>query len=274
MSCADVRVELPTLISRELPPDGYGAVSRHLETCADCQRELITLRAAVALASVAALERSPRTELESEVFSFLDLEPIAQLVSEAPLRHEPPLPLEKRALAHAGVASPKRNRWQRVSRWALPALAASVALLAFLSAQWHSDALDAETQADLAQARMGPWGEEMQVFELAVHGGSATPAPEVTADLRKIEPDSYNLHMRIANYWPTDPGHVCQVWLVGTQDPAPVGSFVVNHPGEVKVANWTMAVDPEDYSYLRITLEDDNDGAMEGPTLMEAPLDL
>lgn len=274
MRCADVVVELPAFVARE-PSDAAGAeIEEHLAACAECNKEAGAVRDTIALASVAALERDPRVELEAEIFGFLDLEPVARLVSEAPLTHEPPLPLEQQALAHAGIAPSGRSTWQGAARIALPALAASLAVLGFLGAQWRSDAVDATAEADRVQARMGPWGKGMQTFPLVVHGASGTPAPQVTANLRRIDADMYTLHLRIEDYWPTDRGRVCQVWLIGPQDPAPVGSFVITEAEQVKIANWTMAIDPEDYSHVRITLEEDNDGALEGPTLMEAPLDL
>lgn len=282
--CEEVRVELPLLLSGELSGPALEELEAHVESCGACAAELADLRVVTALAAYAPLEHEPPPQLEDHVFGFVELEPVARLVAQAPLGGEAPLDLERKSLERAGLgrtAGGERaglgrtagRTFGRVATVAVPALAASVVVLAFLGASWRSDAVKARSQASVMRERLGPWGRTMENVQFAV-AATAPPEPQVSAQFVQTGDTNYVLHMRISNYWPTPPGRVCQVWLVSAgTTPAPVGTFVVENESGSFITNWSVAVDPRSYEMLRVTLEPDSDGTIDGVTLMEAHLD-
>ena len=154
-ACDLVVPELPALITGELDEADEARLESHLASCPRCRRDLIEMRRLIGLVSRAPLEHRPPEHLENEVFTFLELEPVAEAVRYAALEHEAPADLENRSLERAGVLGSGPTRWQRASAYLAPALAACLLIVGFL------------VVTDDDQADEGPVGETVAELTFA-----------------------------------------------------------------------------------------------------------
>ena len=79
-TCDAISLELPALVTGELNEAQTQTVETHLLTCDRCRHELIEVRKTIGLVSRAPLELSAPAHLETDVFTFLELEPVASAV--------------------------------------------------------------------------------------------------------------------------------------------------------------------------------------------------
>lgn len=277
MSCDEIRLELVGVAAGETAGAEGGRVHEHLRACAECRRELTGLEQGIGVIRVAPLRQEVPQHLEEEVFRFVELEPVADLVRTAALEHDPPVGLERDSLARSGAFQrPLRlGGWQRVAPVVAPGLAASLIVLGFLGASWRSEATDARRQLSRVGARFGPWGDSVKRFELTPMASSATSWPSVEAQLVRLPNDHFGVVLHLEDYPATPDGHVCQLWLVGDNgERAPLGAFTVPEGLETRTVPLEVPVDPRDFPRIEVTLEpvDDNE-AMDGPKIMEANLD-
>jgi hypothetical protein len=275
--CEDLRQELTGLATGDLVPDRRQVVEEHLAICSACSGELEEIRHTIEMARVAPLQEDVPERLERETFGFVELEPVTSLVSGAPLRHEPPLPLEGEALTRSGAFAPQARfrGWQRLAPVVAPGLAASLLILGFLGASWYSDAADARQRLSRVEDRFGPWGDMVKRLELTPLS-QATPAlPSVEAELMRLPHDHYGLVLHLEDYPPTPQGYVCQLWLVGERgERTPLGGFTVPGGNETRTFQIDVPVDPRDFPKVEVTLEPLNgDEGMQGLKIMEATLD-
>lgn len=254
--CEDVRLELHSYLMGELSPPEAQEVRRHVDSCAECRRELDVVGAAHRLLVDAPLEHSPAPHLEQEVFSLVELDRVGRLASEVPLAAEPPDGLERAALERAGVVGPRRSR---AATMLVPALGAATVVLGVLGINWRSE-------ADRIREEAGPAGQTMQLVELR---GDSVPPEDV--ELVSYGDAAYRVEMNGA-IRPAPEGYYYELWMVGASGRVSCGTFVAGD--EDTVHHFPVGVDPADYPYLQVTLEpEDGDESMNGTVLWEGRLD-
>jgi hypothetical protein len=259
-ACEAVRPELPAYESGELSESEAAGIEAHLAGCRECKRELENVRDAAGALRSAPLGNAPPTELRDKVFSLVELEPVADLVRSAPVEHDPPVDLERSALQHAGVVGHRPpGRWQRAATVLAPGLAAAVALLGWLGANWRSD-------ADLARSQLGPLGEPVGSAELTGETSSAS-GPQV--NLMQFARDRYRLVLICDRVPEAPPGHHYAVWLEGDAGSMPIGAFDVVG-GTPMAYSFPVAVDPSEFPRLVITLESQYDHPLKPGVVMWA----
>lgn len=268
--CEEVRRELPAYMGRELDRSGIDHIDAHLRGCPTCRQTLNTLGEMVRLVPMAPLEHTPRAGLEDHVLRMLDLDDAALLAADAPLSHEPPVDLEARSLAHAGiVARPRQSgRWPRVAAVLAPGLAVATVALAVVGANWRSDARTLQATLGGVLGSQAPAGETMDAVTFD------GPAASATGELVDLTDDNYSLVL-YALYLPiTPPGFHYEVWLVGKRGTVPAGNFTVTRPGPIR-ETFSIGVDPRDFPVVRMTREPDNgtEGSS-GWMVMEARFDI
>lgn len=267
IDCEKLHAELPRYLSGELPAGAQDEVRDHLEQCVACRRELASLQATIDRLEGAPLEHRPPESLEKDVFNFLALEPIAELARSAPLEHRPPLDLERRSLLRSGVfESPRLTRWQRTGLVAVPALAASVAVLAFFGMQWRSDAERMHDQ----------FGEARPMATVQLVGlGEGESWPTIRTELVRQFDGHYAVVLYLHDYPPNLPGEHCEVWQVSPNgERVSLGAFV-SEPDDPRF--WTvqkqLAFEPADYPLIEVTIEPhEGDPDLTGRTVMQADL--
>jgi hypothetical protein len=270
--CETVRAELPAYIAGELDDESTGLVERHVADCRDCARELDDLRAVVDILVRSPVgAESPPPDLEEHVFASVELEPVAAMVAGAPIKHEPPLDLERRALEHAGVFEQESTRWPRVRAALVPGLAVVTVVFGALGFNWRDESAELRSTMEVWENRYGEWGQTMQSFHLAAQ---SDPGARARAELVRSTHHNYTLVLWIERLDTVAPGYHYEVWLAGANGRVPAGSFRVETSGEV-VRNFSIGVDPRGFPTVQVTLEPDaGSPALTGPTVMEAQLDL
>lgn len=264
MRCEDVLSDLPAYVAAGPGDAGTSAVERHLATCRSCTDTVRQIRDTVAVMRTAPLEHAPPPGLEDDVLSLVEIEPVGRLVRSAAVEHDPPIDLERRALEHAGVAGRPQSRWQRTTTMLAPGLAAAVALLGWLGANWRSD-------ADLARSQLGPLGEAVGTAELSAESTSAS-GPQVK--IMKFAPGRYRLVLVCDDVPEAPTGHHYAVWLEGASGRVPVGAFDVD-AGNPMAYPFPVAVDPADFPRIVITLESEYDHALKpGVPMWAGEIDL
>lgn len=277
MNCDELRLELAGLATGDLSREQRAVIEEHLPTCTRCRRELEEIGQTIHLTQTTPLRDEVPGHLEREVFSFVEVDRMAALVSKAPLEHDPPLTLERRSMEHSGALAgpPKARGWHRVAPVLAPGLAASLLIVGFLGANWYSDAADARQRLSRVDYRFGAWGELVQRFELTPSSESPAAWPSVEAELMRLPRDHFGLVLHLDDYPPTPKGHVCQLWLVGEAgERTPLGAFAVPVSHETRTIQVEVPVDPRDFPRIEVTLEPLNqEESMQGPKIMEATLD-
>src|SRR5919106_2897434 len=224
MHCEDLRVEFPSYLSGELSAELRARVEGHLESCDECRRDLAALRETVARIEGAPLEHRPPEALEKDVFDFLALDPVAKLARSAPLEHAPPLDLERRALFHSGVLEARPpTRWQRAGRAAVPALAASIAVLGWFGLQWRND----------AEQMHDRFGDAVPMATVQLIGrGEGETWPTIRTELMEQFNGHYAVVLHLRDYPPNLPGEHCEVWQAAPNGERVSRGGVVGGPGD------------------------------------------
>lgn len=256
--CDSVAPDLPALITGELD-DSVGAhLEAHLASCPGCRRELIELRRLIGLVGRAPLEHRPPEHLERDVFTFLELEPVARAVRSAPLEHEPPPDLEPRSLARTGVVSPGPTRWQRASAYLAPALAACLLIVGFLVLTDEDEgAEEGETLAALT-------------FAPPVADSSWTP---IEGAIVERADGTFEVTVDFDDYPEVSGEKNCRLDLVDADgDSTTVARFQISEANtDWWSASWPLPGDPRDYESLEMFVEDRSTGAER--SVLEAPID-
>jgi hypothetical protein len=243
--CEGIRMELSALAADDLAQAEADAVHEHLAGCPACARAFGHVREAAAALASAPLEHAPAPDLRDRVFSLVELEPVGRLVGGAAVEHDPPVDLERRALEHAGVSGHRSpGRWQRAGAVLAPGLAAALALLGWMGANWRSD-------ANLAQSQLGPVGEPIGTAELTAEASSSS-GPQVR--LMRFSSEGYRLVLVCDGVPEAPPGHHYAVWLEGDLGRMPVGAFDIDGPEPVAYP-FPVAVDPGEFRRVVVTLE-------------------
>ena len=213
-------IDLDTLVIHALdalPPAEVVAVGRHLATCAQCQRELASLRETAALLPYALPAADAPPELRDRILASVQ-------TSHAPPAHQPEEPTRTAGGRPAG-------RW--FPRLA-PVLAAALLVVGFLLGRaWPSG-----TTTDLANR------PDARTAALAGPGrGTFIVAPR-----------DGRIHLSVSGMPAPGNNRVYQLWLMGGSAPISVGTFTVdaNGHGELEINGLAWA---DTYSAVGITVE-------------------
>jgi Putative zinc-finger len=255
--CDSVAPELPALITGELDENTSAQLEDHLVGCPRCRRELLELRKLVGLVARAPLEQRPPEHLEGDVFTFLDLDPVAEAVREAPLEHQPPPELERKSMEHAGLITPGPTRWQRASAYVAPALAACLLIVGFLVWSGDDDSSDGETIAELTFAPPEP-DSRWTPLE-----GSILERPDGTFEVT-VDFDDYPEVSGDEN---------CRLDLVAADGSrTTVTRFQISEENtDWWQAAWPLPGDPRSYDSFEMFVEDRSTG--DERSVLEAPID-
>ena len=260
--CDSAVPELPALITGELDEAGSAHLEAHLADCPRCRRELLEMRRLIGLVSRAPLEHRPPEHLEHDVFSFLELEPVARAVRDAPLEHEPPDELEHRALERAGIVSSGPSRWQRASAYLAPALAACLLIVGFLALTGEDEAPDDGE----------PPGETIAALTFAppVADSSWTP---IEGAIVERDDGTFEVTVDFDDYPEVSGEQNCRLDLVDADgDTTTVARFQISEANtDWWSASWPLPGDPRDYESLEMFVEDRSTGAER--YVLEAPID-
>jgi hypothetical protein len=259
-SCDSVTPELPALITGELDESAEANIESHLARCSRCRRDLIEMSRLIGLVSRAPLEHRPPEHLENDVFAFLELEPVAEAARNAPLEHEAPAGLEHRSLERAGVSGSGPTRWQRVSAYLAPALAACLLIVGFLVLTDDGEPADE-----------GPEGET--VAELTFVPPSAdSPWTPIEGTIVERDDGTYSVTVDFDDYPEVSGEQNCRLDLVGTKgDRTTVVRFQISEDNtDWWRASWPLPGDPRDYESFEMFVEDRSTGAER--SVLEAPI--
>lgn len=242
-----------------LTDEEWVTLRAHLETCAECQRELSDFRAIAAALPLTLDERQPAPQLRNRILAMVQHDhrmaepapatsapvaapapgdaPETRLVQEAPQPVHRPVPIRR----SAPVRSP--HLWATAAL-VLLSLLAGAAIGRFLLADRPDPGPDGQTIA-------------MRF---------STPIPNVQGELTYM-PDQRLFRLAMENMPPAPANHVYQVWLIDESGPAPAG--VMNQP------EFVVAADRDRYDTLAITVEPAPIGSASPSTepIMVAPLD-
>lgn len=217
----------------------WSALRAHLETCAECQRELSDFRTIAAALPLTLDERQPAPQLRNRILAMVQHEhriaeptpatsapvaapnpgdvPETRQIQAAPQPVQRPVPMRR--------STPIRSRhlWATAAL-VLLSLLAGAAIGRFLLADEPDPGPDGETIA-------------MQF---------STPIPNVQGELTYL-PDQRLFRLTMENMPPAPADHVYQVWLIGESGPIPAG--VMNQP------EFVVAADRARYDALAVTVE-------------------
>ncbi|MGH2697909.1 MAG: anti-sigma factor family protein [Actinomycetota bacterium] len=258
--CDAATTELPALITGELDDVTSARIERHVAGCASCRRELLELRKLIGLVGRAPLEQRPPEHLEGDVFAILELAPVAEAVGTAPLEHEPPAGLERRAMERAGLVSPGPTRWQRVSAYLAPALAACLLIVGFL-------ALSRDDSSE-----EGPPGETVAALTFAPPSTDSPWTPIEGAILER--PDgTYVVTVDFDDYPEVSGDENCRLDLVAADGAhTTVTRFQISEENtDWWRVTWPLPGDPRDYEALEMFVEDRAAG--DERSVLEAPIE-
>jgi len=261
-ACDSVAQELPGLITGELDDAAEAHLEDHLATCPRCRRDLVETRRLIGLVSRSPLEHRPPEHLENDVFTFLELEPVAEAVRNAPLEHEAPPGLENKSLERAGVLGSGPTRWQRIAAYAAPALAACLLIVGFLVLTNDDEAPDegpvGETVADLTFVPPSPDSSWTPIDGTIVERYDGTFAVTVDFD----------------DYPEVSGDENCRLDLVS--DDGELTTVVRFQISEENTgwwrASWPLPGDPRDYKSLEMFVEDRSTG--DERSVLEAPIEV
>jgi hypothetical protein len=204
----------------------------------------------------------PKESLEEEIFKLVELNGVVRLVSKAPIEHEPPLDLERKALAKAGVLQRiivPSGRWARVATTLAPGFAAAAVLLAVV-------ALNSRSRVNEMEDLFGAPGPSVLNAQLT---GLTTPPASGEANMYEHGEGAYIITVQV-NGLDAPPGHHYELWMAGPSGRLFIGAFEDADP-----AVYTIPENPEDYSTVSVWLEP-NDGdysTVSGEAVMQADLE-
>ena len=259
-ACDSVAHDLPGLITGELEDDAEGRLEGHLASCPRCRGDLVEMRRLIGLVSRAPLEQSPPEHLEKDVFTFLELEPVADAVRNAPLEHEAPPDLENKSLERAGVLGSGPTRWQQISAYAAPALAACLLIVGFLVLTGDGDAPDDEpVGATVAELTFAPPSA----------GSSWTP---IEGTIVERDDGTFAVTVDFDDYPEVSGDQNCRLDLVSDEgDRTTVVRFQISEENtDWWRASWPLPGDPRDYESLEMFVEDRATG--DERSVLEAPI--
>ena len=261
-ACDSVAHELPGLITGELDDAAEAHLEDHLATCPRCRRDLIETRRLIGLVSRSPLEHRPPEHLENDVFTFLELEPVAEAVRNAPLEHEAPPDLENKSLERAGVMGSGPTRWQRIAAYAAPALAACLLIVGFLVLTNDNEAPDdgpvGETVADLTFVPPDPDSSWTPIDGTIVERDDGTFAVTVDFDDYPEVSGDENCRLDLVS----DDGELTTV----------VRFQISEENTDWWRASWPLPGDPRDYKSLEMFVEDRSTG--DERSVLEAPIEV
>jgi len=267
-SCDAICIELPALVTGELNDAQSATVEGHLVSCDHCRRELAQTRKVIGLVSRAPLEHAPPGNLASDVFTLLELEPVAAAVRAAPLEHEPPAILERRSMEHAGVVVPGPTRWQRTSAYLAPALAACLLIVGFLAF-----ASDDEVPGEVGSSP-GAGLSASGATDITFTQTSADSIwPEVDGTITERSDGTHALTVTFEDYPEVAGDESCRLDLVGADgERVTVAAFQVS---EDNTESWTVTfplpADPANFDSFEMSIE--GPGAPgDGQPILEAPI--
>lgn len=247
--CVTDRSQLVSYVTSELRPEEHRRLEAHLGGCADCGAYVNRLEETSNLLTEAPLRPEPPSELEEQVFARIRLDRVAALVEHAPLQPEPPTGLEHRAIRSALRAAPeRRTRFDRINKVLVPALAACAVALAVFAFSSSNDAARLERERGEVESMVGPEGHDLQ--EVALAG----PGLATTAELNHYRYDNYRLRIDTTGFPANEPGGHYEVLLGGDQGHVSAGSFRVGS-GKHVTSSVHFGVDPVDYPKIEIVDE-------------------
>jgi len=259
-ACDSVAHDLPGLITGELDSAAEAQLEAHLASCPECRRDLVEMRRLIGLVSRSPLEHRPPQHLEKDVFTFLELEPVAEAVRNAPLEHEAPPGLEKKSLERAGVLGSGPTRWQRISAYAAPALAACLLIVGFLVVTNDDEAPDDE-----------PAGETVADLTFAPPRADSSWTP-IEGTIVERDDGTFAVTVDFDDYPEVSGDENCRLDLVSDDgDRTTVVRFQISEDNtDWWRASWPLPGDPRDYESLEMFVEDRSTGAER--SVLEAPI--
>ncbi|MGH2827341.1 MAG: anti-sigma factor family protein [Actinomycetota bacterium] len=275
-TCDAIALELPALVTGELNEAQTQTVERHLLTCERCRHELIEVRKAIGLVARAPLEHQAPAHLETDVFTFLELEPVAWAVRDAPLEHEPPAVLERLSMEHAGVVGPGPTRWQRASAYLAPALAASLLIVGFLAL-----ANDNEVPGVVGDSQADPGDSGPPLAAAGSELGEVTFTqtapdsiwPEVDGIIAERDDGTFALTVIFDDYPPIVGDDSCRLDLVATGgESITVATFQVSG-GDEWTTTFELPGDPRDFDSFEMSIDSSSSSGSGGP-ILEAPIEV
>jgi hypothetical protein len=261
-ACDSVALELPGLITGELDDAAEAHLEDHLATCPRCRRDLVETRRLIGLISRSPLEHRPPEHLENDVFTFLELEPVAEAVRNAPLEHEAPPGLENKSLERAGVLVSGPTRWQRIAAYAAPALAACLLIVGFLVLS-----NDDEAQDD------GPVGETVADLTFVPPSLDSSWTP-IDGTIVERDDGTFAVTVDFDDYPEVSGDENCRLDLVSEDgDRTTVVRFQISEENtDWWRASWPLPGDPRDYKSLEMFVEDRSTG--DERSVLEAPIEV
>ena len=258
-ACDSVAHDLPGLITGELDDDAEGRLEAHLASCPRCRRDLIEMRRLIGLVSRAPLEHSPPDHLENDVFTFLELEPVAEAVRNAPIEHEAPPDLENKSLERAGVLGSGPTRWQRASAYLAPALAACLLIVGFLVLTNDEAPDDGPVGATVAELTFVPPSPD----------SSWTP---IEGTIVERDDGTFAVTVDFDDYPEVSGDENCRLDLISEEgDRTTVVRFQISEENtDWWRASWPLPGDPRDYKSLEMFVEDRSTG--DERSVLEAPI--
>lgn len=278
-TCDAIAQELPALVTGELNEAQTQTVESHLLTCDRCRHELIEIRKTIGLVSRSPLEHSPPAHLEADVFTFLELEPVASAVRSAPLEHEPPAVLERLSMEHAGVVVPGPTRWQRASAYLAPALAASLLIVGFLAITRDNGVpgvVDSQTDPDDGASGNPIAGAASELGEVTFTQTEANSIwPEVDGTIEERANGTFSLTVTFEDYPPVVGDESCRLDLVAVDgERITVAAFQVSGGDD---DGWTttfqLPADPRAFDSFEMSIESTSGSGSDGP-ILEAPIEV
>ena len=277
-TCDAIAQELPALVTGELNEAQTQTVESHLLSCELCRQELIEVRKTIGLIARAPLEHGAPPHLEADVFTFLELEPVASAVRTAPLEHEPPAMLERLSMEHAGVVVPGPTRWQRASAYLAPALAASLLIVGFLALTADNEVpgVVGDSQTDPSDGDSGP-SLAPAASELGEVTFTQTDAnsiwPEVDGTIEERDNGTFALTLTFEDYPPIVGDDRCRLDLVASDgERITVANFQVSGGDDGWTTTFELPGDPRDFDSFEMSIESTS-GSGEGP-ILEAPIEV
>lgn len=279
-TCDAIARELPALVTGELNEAQTQTVESHLLTCDRCRHELIEVRKTIGLISRAPLEHQAPPHLETDVFTFLELEPVASAVRTAPLEHEPPAVLERLSMEHAGVVVPGPTRWQRASAYLAPALAASLLIVGFLALTNDNEVpgVVGDSQTDQGNGDSSPplSAGASELGEVTfTRTTSDSPWPEVDGIIEERDNGTFALTVIFEDYPPIVGDDSCRLDLVETDgERITVATFQVSGGNpDGWMTTFELPGDPRDFDSFEMSIESTSVPGSEGP-ILEAPIEV
>ena len=261
-ACDSVAPELPALITGELDAGAEANLESHLASCPGCRRDLIEMRKLIGLVSRAPLEHRPPENLERDVFTFLELEPVAEAARNAPLEHEAPPYLENKSLDRAGVLGPGPTRWQRVSAYLAPALAACLLIVGFLVLTNEDESADE-----------GPEGQTVADLRFVPPSADSSWTP-IEGTIVERDDGTFAVTVDFDDYPEVSGDQNCRLDLVGTKgDRTTVVRFQISEENtDWWRASWPLPGDPSDYESFEMFVEDRKTG--DERSVLKAPIEV